>query len=453
MSNRPLITSRRGLHNNVVLISRITNFIGIALVLIGIGHDYAVAPALQPEFMEIRLCVAAIGSVALSLMFTPWGKENIKTVTFCWIFVPQAMLAYMIMETGGFSSSYARGLVFVLIAAALFPILTFCQSMIVVVGSILLYLAAASYGSHGALIVGDARGASMHITTLLLICGLARLFLERTFYTLNRYEEELKSTLEFVEKKLEELAHQKAVAVHQDKMTSLGNVIASMLNTVNHPVNYGLWAVDSALRGPSVQKAPDLVDPLIDVKKALTSIRTSMAGLRQFSTPKGMDVPHNAVDCDFLELVKSAIKLMGDELRQIVVSTNISPGLTIHCDRTAMLSVLMGLLTNATEALRISKPHRPRIAIEATVSGDYVRVDITDNGSGIEQDVLTCIFDPFFTTDKSGKKLGLGLSIAYGEIARHGGTLTANSQVGEGTTIRFELPVKGHDARLMQSAA
>jgi two-component system, sensor histidine kinase PhcS len=333
MSNRLVLTSRRGLHNNVVQISRITNFIGVALVSIGIGHDYAVSPELQPEFMVIRLCVATIGAAALILMFTPWGKVNVKTITFCWILVPQVMLAYMIMETGGFSSSYARGLVFVLIAAALFPILTFCQSMIVVAGSIVLYLGAASYGSHGTLIVGEARGASMHITTLLLICALARLFLERTFFTLNRYEEELKSTLAFVEKKLEELAHQKAVAVHQDKMTSLANVIASMLNTVNHPVNSGLWALDTALRGPSIQKSPDLIDPLIDVEKALTSIKRSMAGLRQFSTPKGMEVPHNAVDCDFQELVKSTIELMGNELQRTRVITKVSPGHRVrsHC--------------------------------------------------------------------------------------------------------------------------
>jgi signal transduction histidine kinase len=101
----------------------------------------------------------------------------------------------------------------------------------------------------------------------------------------------------------------------------------------------------------------------------------------------------------------------------------------------------------------INKPERPLIVIEATLAGDHVRVDITDNGPGIKSDLLASIFDPFFTTDTSGKKLGLGLSIAYGEIARHGGTLVANSTVGEGTTIRFELPVKWHDASLVQNAA
>lgn len=144
---------------------------------------------------------------------------------------------------------------------------------------------------------------------------------------------------------------------------------------------------------------------------------------------------------------------MGNELQDIAVVTNVTPSLTIQCDRTAMLSVLMGLLTNAREALMAKKPMYPQIVIDAAVVGEYARVEITDNGPGINPDLLASIFDPFFTTDRSGKKLGLGLSIAYGEIARHGGTLTANSALGEGTTIRFELPMKGHDLTLVQNAA
>lgn len=417
--------------------------IGICLTVIGIVHDAAVAPERQPEFTVIRVIVASIGLLVLALMATSWGKENVRKLNFIWILIPQVMLGYMVFLTGGFSSSYARGFVFVLIASSLFPILSFRQSMTVVVATLLMYIGASFAGSVGSVLYGDVLSASMHITSLLFICGTARLFLERTFETLGRYEGDLKSTLHFVEEKMEELAHQKAVAVHQDKMTSIGNVIAGMLLKINHPVNYALWAVDTALRVPSVNQSADLLDPLADVKQALTSINTSMAGLRQFATPQGMDTPHDAVDCNFLELVQSAIKLLGNDLQNIILSVNIPSNLIVRCDRTAFLSVFMGLLSNAKEALEARSPNNPRILIEAHVVGDRVHVDVADNGIGMEQEMIPQIFSPFFTTDKSGKKLGLGLSIAYGEIVRHGGTVAANSNFGEGTTIRFELPING----------
>lgn len=75
-------------------------------------------------------------------------------------------------------------------------------------------------------------------------------------------------------------------------------------------------------------------------------------------------------------------------------------------------------------------------------TGDKVWIAIGDDGAGIPADVLPRIFDPFFTTKAIGSGSGLGLSISYGIIAKHHGTIGITSAAGEGTLMRVELPIK-----------
>ena len=73
--------------------------------------------------------------------------------------------------------------------------------------------------------------------------------------------------------------------------------------------------------------------------------------------------------------------------------------------------------------------------------GERFTVSFTDQGVGIPEENLPKLFEPFFTTKKSGKGLGLGLSVAYGIIEEYGGTIDVESTVGEGTTFRIDLPL------------
>jgi two-component system, NtrC family, sensor kinase len=71
-----------------------------------------------------------------------------------------------------------------------------------------------------------------------------------------------------------------------------------------------------------------------------------------------------------------------------------------------------------------------------------VRVDVSDNGHGIPENIVAKIFDPFFTTKQVGQGTGLGLSIAYKIVQEHGGRIEVHSKVGQGTTFTVYLPVK-----------
>jgi urea transport system substrate-binding protein len=109
----------------------------------------------------------------------------------------------------------------------------------------------------------------------------------------------------------------------------------------------------------------------------------------------------------------------------------------------------MNLLGNAIDALeevvaRNGTRFSPmiRICTEAP-SADYVRVRISDNGSGMTDDVKLKLFDPFFTTKPIGKGTGLGLSISYQIVVdKHKGILQCHSTPGQGTEFIIEIPVR-----------
>lgn len=90
--------------------------------------------------------------------------------------------------------------------------------------------------------------------------------------------------------------------------------------------------------------------------------------------------------------------------------------------------------------MRASNRAEPAIHLSAAWVGDRLRVTVRDNGPGIPPENLARVFEPFFTTREIGQGLGLGLSISYGVIERHGGTLVAESAIGEWTKMIFDLP-------------
>ena len=100
--------------------------------------------------------------------------------------------------------------------------------------------------------------------------------------------------------------------------------------------------------------------------------------------------------------------------------------------------VFLNLLVNAAQAIE----NDGRIVILTGHEGDWVWVEVEDNGGGIPADIMTRIFEPFFTTKPVGMGTGLGLSLSYGIVAQHGGRIEVSSQVGKGSTFRVWLPLE-----------
>jgi signal transduction histidine kinase len=130
---------------------------------------------------------------------------------------------------------------------------------------------------------------------------------------------------------------------------------------------------------------------------------------------------------------------------ELLVASDLPP---VRADEIRLAQVLDNLLTNA---LRYT-PSGGRIILGAAAHGDRVALTVQDTGPGIPAEALPLIFDRFYRADPSRAETagqsGLGLAIAKALVEAHGGTLTVESTLGQGTTFRIELPAQRHDRAL-----
>ena len=101
----------------------------------------------------------------------------------------------------------------------------------------------------------------------------------------------------------------------------------------------------------------------------------------------------------------------------------------------------MNITINA-EYFMTDAHNKGTLTITTKQENRHVKISITDDGPGIPAENLQHIFDPFFTTKEAGKGTGLGLSICHGIVTEHGGQIYVRSQLGKGTTVFIELPIK-----------
>jgi signal transduction histidine kinase len=99
--------------------------------------------------------------------------------------------------------------------------------------------------------------------------------------------------------------------------------------------------------------------------------------------------------------------------------------------------VFLNLFLNARDAL----PKGGWVSVISRIDGGRALIEVSDTGVGIPAEHIGRIYDPFFTTKAEGRGTGLGLSVTYGIVQEHGGTLTCDSELGQGTRFRLTLPL------------
>jgi hypothetical protein len=154
-------------------------------------------------------------------------------------------------------------------------------------------------------------------------------------------------------------------------------------------------------------------------------------------------------------LVDGVIEILIYELRtnNIKVEKELSPQLPrLLLDPHQIQQVFLNIVNNARQAI---EAHRARglIRITTSVAGHSVRITFQDDGPGISEENLAKIFNPFFTTKPVGKGTGLGLSLSYGIIQEHGGSITAASKLGHGTTFIIDLPITNQSEDIPAASA
>ncbi|MBK6741857.1 MAG: CBS domain-containing protein [Hydrogenophilales bacterium] len=269
------------------------------------------------------------------------------------------------------------------------------------------------------------------------------------------------------------LKSSQAQLVQSEKMASLGQMVAGVAHEINTPLGYVKNNIGLAreffehLRG-QLSAYEGLIDALTagspdeaDIEARLASIASlraeegfspeDVAGLFE-DTVYGVDqiseivvnlrdfsrLDHAPVDSvDLNKSLDGALLIARNVLKhKAEVHKRYAEIPPVSCAPSQINQVFLNLLTNAAQAIN----ERGHILVKTEADARYVHVTVQDTGRGIDQEQLAKIFDPFYTTKPVGQGTGLGLTIAYQIVERHGGKIRVASRVGEGSKFCVSLP-------------
>jgi signal transduction histidine kinase len=226
------------------------------------------------------------------------------------------------------------------------------------------------------------------------------------------------------------------------RLATLGEVAAGMTHEINNPltvISSGLYALKDRLLelGPIDDDVTQLIEMMSKASGHMVSI---VEGARHLSRADSKQPFTNAA---LWSLVQDAQALCGDKIKSssTVVRNLVAPDLTIYCQPSSLLQIMINLFSNSCDALEeLGIDYASRwIEVAATATESHVRITLTDSGPGIPASVQHTMFQPFFTTKPPGKGTGLGLSIVKSLAAQHQGRIYVD---GEHPHTRFvlELP-------------
>jgi two-component system sensor histidine kinase PhcS len=199
-----------------------------------------------------------------------------------------------------------------------------------------------------------------------------------------------------------------------------------------------MMAIDIAMEDPESQASPLLSECLVDAKQGMQRVQHIVADLKTFAYRKPDGEPDGAPFL-FEKALSAAVRLVGHEIKGVKLHRALPGDTLVRGDEAAIIGVLINLFSNAVLAMRKAGRRDMQIDVTAAWEDGRLRVAVQDNGHGILPEHLPRVFEPFFTTREIGQGLGLGLSISYGVIKRHGGILMAESKAGQWTRMIFDL--------------
>jgi two-component system NtrC family sensor kinase len=172
------------------------------------------------------------------------------------------------------------------------------------------------------------------------------------------------------------------------------------------------------------------------IEREALHCQLTVRSLLDFARP----TPLQTQPVDMNELLETTWSRIENELpvRSIDVVRGFDPHLPlVQADRMQLEQALHQLMRNACEAMRFGGTMR----LTTRSVGSEVQIIVADTGQGLSQEQLRHVFDPFYSINEQGQRTGMGLSIAYGVIDRHGGVIEVESQEGKGSTFFVRLPL------------
>lgn len=319
---------------------------------------------------------------------------------------------------------------------------------------------------------GLAQGAADYITkpikpAILLARVKVQLELKQARDELQRQNLDLEAEVRRRQKENEQIQLQ---LLQADKMAAIGQLAAGVAHEINTPVGFVRANLDSlgaylqqliqvleAYRAldssaldlvPEISAVrelerqadleyliPDIRQLILESRDGMNRVRDIVRDLKGFSRQSESQWEW----ADLHQGLDSTINIVWNQLKyHCELHKEYGRIPQIYCLPSQLNQVFMNLLVNAAQAIR----QQGAIHLRTGSGAARVWVEVADSGTGIAPEHLKHLFEPFFTTKPMGEGTGLGLSLSYGIVQRHGGNIEVQSEAGQGTRFRVVLPVR-----------
>ncbi len=246
-----------------------------------------------------------------------------------------------------------------------------------------------------------------------------------------------------VQKKSEELSEVQNELINVERIASLGKLSASVAHEINNPLSGIL--IYTKLIHKQIENQEINQNKRVNILKQLKLIESEtkrcgdiVKGLLDFSRKDQDDFENKHLN----EILQGTYELMMHHIKiaNITFLTDLSASHDmIWCSPNQIKQACIAIIVNASEAIS----EKGEIIIRTrNTDNNSVRLEISDNGSGIQPEDIPHIFQPFFSTKHNARGIGLGLAIVHGIVTNHGGKIEVDSVVGRGTTISLIFPLR-----------
>jgi signal transduction histidine kinase len=232
-----------------------------------------------------------------------------------------------------------------------------------------------------------------------------------------------------------ELNRRSKQLVQAQKLASLGRLTSGVAHELNNPLNNISTSIQILIEEFEENDLEYKKDLLVSAEKEVERGKEIVRSLLEFARERTLTLKQ----VNFKDLVDSAIQQIRSQLPDnIRFNIHVPDNIQAELGPERIERVLMNLIVNAVHAMK----NGGEITIKAENEFDRngFSFQVIDTGEGIAENIRTKIFDPFFTTKEVGKGSGLGLSITYGIMEQHDGSISVSSEEGKGTTFTCFLP-------------